>query len=148
MDINNTDLNNLFSFADTIIPADERMPSASEIISVEDMKWLLEKTNKYSKSLHECLNFIKKEPATRVVGGIHELTNNHRIEILHLMQSVIPDQFNLFIEIIYLLYYSKEKVHEIIKWNTEESSDENKMDPFDESILENVKKREPFWKKV
>jgi hypothetical protein len=64
------------------------------------------------------------------------------------MQSVLPDQFNLFIEVIYLLYYSKEKVHEIINWNTEESIDENKMDPFDESILENVKKREPFWKKV
>ena len=42
----------------------------------------------------------------------------------------------------------EEKVHEIINWNTEESIDENKMDPFDESILENVKKREPFWKKV
>lgn len=147
MDLKNTDLNNLFSFADTIIPADERMPSASEIISLEDMKWLLENTTKYSKSLNECLNFIKKEPATRVVGGIHELTNNHRIEILNLMQTIVPDHFNLFIEVIYLLYYSKDKTHEIIGWDTDESSDENKLDPFDNAILEKVKKREPFWKK-
>lgn len=148
MDIRNSDLSNLFSFVDTVIPADENMPAASEIISEEDLKWIVENNHKYIESLNECLSFIKKEPSTRVVGGIHELNEDHRIEILNLMQSVLPDQFNLFIEVIYLLYYSKEKVHEIINWNTEESIGENKMDPFDESILENVKKREPFWKKV
>jgi len=148
MDIENNDITNLFSFVDTIIPSDESMPSASEIISSEDLKWILEENNKYIDSIKDCLNFIKKEPSTRVVGGIQELNEDHRIEILNLMQSIIPDQFNLLIEVIYLLYYSKEKVHEIIGWNTDESSDENKMIPFDSTILENVKKREPFWKKV
>jgi hypothetical protein len=148
MDIKNNDINNLFTFADTIIPSDEIMPAASEIISSEDFKWILENNNKYVDSIKDCLNFIKKEPSTRVVGGIQELNEDHRVEILSLMQSVIPVQFNLFIEVIYLLYYSKEKIHEIIGWNTDESSVENKMIPFDSTILENVKKREPFWKKV
>ena len=148
MDIKNNDLKNLFSFVNTIIPSDESMPSASEIISIEDIKWLLEKTHKYSISLKECIDFVKKEPATRVVGGVQELSENHRIEILNLMQSIIPEHFDILIEVIYLLYYSKDQVHEIIGWNTDESSDVNKLNPFDESILKNIKKREPFWKKV
>ena len=148
MEIKNNDLKNLFSFADAIIPADENMPSASEIISVEDLKWLLEKTQKYSNPLKECLDFVKKEPATRVVGGVQELTEIHRIEILNLMQAIIPEQFVFFIEVIYLLYYSKNQVHEVIGWTPDESLEENKLNPFDESILENIKKREPFWKKV
>ncbi len=148
MDIKNNDLKNLFSFVNTIIPSDESMPSASEIISIEDIKWLLEKTHKYSTSLKECIDFVKKEPATRVVGGVQELSENHRIEILNLMQSIIPEHFDMFIEVIYLLYYSKDQVHLIIGWNTDESSEVNKLNPFDESILQNIKKREPFWKKV
>ena len=135
MDIKNIDITNLFTFADTIIPSDEIMPAASEIISFEDLKWILENNNKYVDSIKDCLNFIKKEPSTRVVGGIQELNEDHRVEILSLMQSVIPVQFNLFIEVIYLLYYSKEKIHEIIGWNTDESSVENKMIPFDSTIL-------------
>ena len=64
------------------------------------------------------------------------------------MQSIITDAFNLFVEVVYLLYYSKDQVHEKISWNTDESADENKMEKFDESILSKVKEREPFWKKV
>jgi len=148
MDINNNDISNLFSFVDTVIPSIDEMPSASEVISKEDLVWILENNIKYIDPIKDFLSFVKKEPASRVVGGIQELNDDHRIEILNLMQSIMPVQFNLFIEVIYLLYYSKENVHEIIGWNSDELSDENKMKPFDKTILEKVSKREPFWKQV
>ena len=148
MAISSVDISNLYFFVDTIIPSTDDMPSASEVISVDDIKWILEETQKYEESLDRCLYFIKKEPLTRVEGGIRELSDDQKIEILTLMQSIITDAFNLFVEVVYLLYYSKDQVHEKISWNTDESADENKMEKFDESILSKVKEREPFWKKV
>lgn len=148
MAISSVDISNLYFFVDTIIPSTDDMPAASEVISVDDIKWILEETQKYEESLDRCLYFIKKEPLTRVVGGIKELSDDQKIEILTLMQSIITDAFNLFVEVVYLLYYSKDQVHEKISWNTDESADENKMEKFDESILSKVKEREPFWKKV
>ena len=148
MAISSVDISNLYIFVDTIIPSTDDMPAASEVISVDDIKWILEETQKYEESLDRCLYFIKKEPLTRVKGGIKELSDDQKIEILTLMQSIITDAFNLFVEVIYLLYYSKDQVHEKISWNTDESADENKMQKFDESILSKVKEREPFWKKV
>ena len=148
MAISSVDISNLYFFVDTIIPSTDDMPAASEVISVDDIRWILEETQKYEESLDRCLYFIKKEQLTRVEGGIKELSDDQKIEILTLMQSIITDAFNLFVEVIYLLYYSKDKVHEKISWNTDESADENKMQKFDESILSKVKEREPFWKKV
>ena len=148
MAISSVDISNLYFFVDTIIPSTDDMPAASEVISVDDIKWILEETQKYEESLDRCLYFIKKEPLTRVECCIKELSDDQKIEILTLMQSIITDAFNLFVEVIYLLYYSKDQVHEKISWNTDESADENKMQKFDESILSKVKEREPFWKKV
>ena len=54
----------------------------------------------------------------------------------------------MFIEIVYLLYYSKSEIHEKIRWNTDELAEENKMEAFDDSILNNIKKRGPFWRKA
>ena len=148
MAISTVDISNLYFFVDSIIPSTEEMPAASEVIAVDDIKWLLEETQKYEESLIRCLNFIKKEPLTRVEGGIKELSEDQKIEILTLMQSIIIDAFDLFVEVIYLLYYSKDEVHKKISWNTNESAEENKMEKFDESILSKIKQREPFWKKV
>ena len=64
------------------------------------------------------------------------------------MESIIPDDFLMFIEIVYLLYYSKSEIHEKIRWNTDELAEENKMEAFDDSILNNIKKRDPFWRKA
>ncbi len=148
MTFSSKDINNLYGFSDIILPETGKMPSALQIIAKEDIVWMLEETNKYQQALIEVLNFIKKEPSSRVTGGISELSENQKIEMISLMESIIPEETNLFIEMIYLLYYSKEEIHNLIGWDPDENSEENKLEPFNNSILENVKKREPFWRKV
>ena len=60
MAISSVDISNLYFFVDTIIPSTDDMPAASEVISVDDIRWILEETQKYEESLDRCLYFIKK----------------------------------------------------------------------------------------
>ena len=104
--------------------------------------------SKYEISIDQIIYFIKREPTSRVGGGASSLSEIQKGEILELMESIIPDDFLMLIEIVYLLYYSKSEIHEKIGWNTDELAEENKMEAFDDSILNNIKKREPFWRKA
>ena len=148
MKINSNEIKILYSFFDQIIPSDELMPSATEVISLLDFEKLILENNKYKISLDQLIYFIKKEPNTRVGGGPSSLSEPQKVEIIELMEALIPNELLMFIEIIYLLYYSKKEVHEKIGWNPDELAEENKMHPFDSSILKNIKKRDPFWRKV
>ena len=148
MSISKLEINILYDFFDLIIPSNEKMPPASEIISEEEVLKLLSTTDKYDKGLSNLVSFIRKEPTARVMGGPIVLNEKQRSDILALMESIIPDDFSTLIETVYLLYYSKSEIHEKINWNPEEESEENKMKSFDPSILKNVSKKTPFWKKV
>jgi hypothetical protein len=148
MSISKLEINILYDFFDLIIPTNEKMPPASEIITEEEFLKLLSSTHKYDKGLSNVVSFIRKEPTARVMGGPMVLNEKQRSDILVLMESTIPDDFSALIETVYLLYYSKKEIHEKINWDTEEESEENKMEPFDPSILKNISKKTPFWKKV
>ena len=148
MSISKLEINILYDFFDLIIPSNEKMPPASEIITEEEFLKLLSTTDKYDKGLSNLVSFIRKEPTARVMGGPIVLNEKQRADILVLMESIIPDDFSTLIETVYLLYYSKSEIHEKINWNPEEESEENKMKSFDPSILKNVSKKTPFWKKV
>lgn len=148
MSISKLEINILYDFFDLIIPSNEKMPPASEIITEEEFLKLLSTTDKYDKGLSNLVSFIRKEPTARVMGGPIVLNEKQRADILVLMESIIPDDFSTLIETVYLLYYSKSEIHEKINWNPEEESEENKMKSFDPSILKNVSKKTPFWKKI
>ena len=148
MSIGKLEINILYDFFDLIIPSNEKMPPASEIITEEEFLKLLSTTDKYDKGLSNLVSFIRKEPTARVMGGPIVLNEKQRADILVLMESIIPDDFSTLIETVYLLYYSKSEIHEKINWNPEEESEENKMKSFDPSILKNVSKKTPFWKKI
>ena len=148
MSISKLEINILYDFFDLIIPSHENMPPASEVISEDEFEKFLSSTNKYDVGLSNLVSFIRKEPTARVMGGPMVVNEKQRADILVFMESIIPDDFSTLIETVYLLYYSKSEIHEKINWNTEEESEENKMKSFDPSILKNVSKKTPFWKKV
>lgn len=148
MSISKLDVNILYEFFDLIIPSNEKMPPASEVITEEEFLKLISTTDKYDEGLSNVVSFIRKEPTARVMGGPMVVNEKQRADILVLMESIIPDDFSTLIETVYLLYYSKSEIHEKINWDTREDSEENKIDPFDPAILKNISKKTPFWKKV
>ncbi len=57
--------------------------------------------------------------------------------------------FGVIVDIAYIVYYKDPRVHERIGWDGRlPQPDGNVMTPWDESVLDNARKREPFWRKV
>ena len=115
MIISKLDVNILYEFFDLIIPSNEKMPPASEIITEEEFLKLISTTDKYDEGLSNVVSFIRKEPTARVMGGPMVVNEKQRADILVLMESIIPDDFSTLIETVYLLYYSKSEIHEKIQ---------------------------------
>ena len=72
-----------------------------------------------------------------------------RGDAIRVIERNISDHFGTFLEIVYLVYYSQPAVHRRNGWVGRPPQPEGfDLSPFDESILETVRKREPFWRKV
>ncbi|MDA1279776.1 MAG: hypothetical protein O3B95_06990 [Chloroflexi bacterium] len=60
-----------------------------------------------------------------------------------------PDLFGALLDISYIVYYKDPRVHERIGWEGKPPQpDGNVMTPWDESVLDSARKREPFWRRV
>ena len=146
MTINNIEMNILESFLEVIIPSNDDMPSAKDIdLNLDN---ILKENQKYIKPTKEIISFIEKEPASRVMGGVLSLTEIQKIDILKMAEHLFSDQFGIFIELIYLGYYSNLEVQKKINWTFDQDSKDFNIIPFDDSILEKISKRDPFWRKA
>jgi hypothetical protein len=139
------DIKLLFKFFDLIIPQSENMPSASEVIAVEDVEKILSGTHKYIEPLSKITDFARSKISAEAEN---ELTDNHMTEMLLSMESTMASDFSMFVELIYLIYYSKGQVHEKINWDTDELAIKNRTPQFDDVILHNIAQRPPFWRQA
>ena len=70
-------------------------------------------------------------------------------EALRGVENGQPTAFNLWLDVVYTIYYMQPKVHARLNWHGRSPQpDGNVMPPWDESVLEVTRKREPFWRKV
>ena len=61
----------------------------------------------------------------------------------------MPKYFDKFVDLIYIVYYSDERVHQRIGWRSGPLQPLGwELPVWDPAILEKVSKREPFWRKV
>ena len=139
------DIKLLFKFLDHIIPSGENMPSACEVITIEDVEKVLLSTHRYIEPLSKITDFVVSKISPEAEN---ELTDNHRAEMLLSMESTMAGDFSMFVELIYLLYYSKNQVHEKINWDTDELAIKNRIPEFDDGILHNIAQRSPFWRQA
>jgi hypothetical protein len=60
-----------------------------------------------------------------------------------------PSQFGVLLDISYIVYYKNPDVHARIGWESRPPQPEgNVMTPWDESVLEKIRQRAPFWRKA
>jgi hypothetical protein len=64
-------------------------------------------------------------------------------------ESNKPELFKSLLTISYIVYYKDARVHKRIGWSGRTPQPEgNTMEPWDDSILDTQRKREPFWRQV
>ena len=104
---------------------------------------------RYANALESVLGALSADPLSRAAGGFRALSPEDQDNAIRVIEKNIPADFGTFLEIVYLAYYSQPAVHRRIGWVGRPPQPEGfDLPPFDESILETVRKREPFWRKT
>lgn len=64
-------------------------------------------------------------------------------------ETAHPTVFNAALEVVYLAYYADPRVHARIGWRTGPLQPGGfSLPPFDETILEKARQRQPFWRQT
>ena len=130
---------------DEIIPANEKMPSASEVGGVTYILEIIEE-------LPELLPLFEG-----LITQIDELSNHkfskidksERITILKTIEENKPELFKVLKDFTYESYYTNDTVFNLIGYEPHPTGTAGpKMEPFDESLLNRVKNLPQMYTKI
>ena len=139
----------LSAVMDLIVPPSDDLPGAGEMGLAEKAEELAGQIDLYGEALRRILDALSLEPSARAEGGFAALEEDQRIAALEALESNMMKHFDKFVDLVYIVYYSDERVHEKVGWRTGPLQPRGwELPPFDPTILETVSKREPFWRRV
>ena len=134
----------LEAIMDRMIPAVGDLPSAGQMGLIDEIVELAAKQKRFEDLFHSAITaFESKNPDF--------LTSSESVqdENLKTFELNTPEHFNTIRTIVYIVYYKDSRVHKRIGLDGQPPQPQGyDMDPWDESVLVNARKREPFWRKV
>jgi len=134
---------------DLIIPPDGDFPGAGGLDLTERLEQASLRYDRLRSGLLTVLDAMSLDIASRVEGGFAALDEERQIAALATVESDLPVQFSEFVELVYETYYTDSRVYEHIGWAGRPPQPEGfDLEPWDPSILDNIRKREPFWRGV
>lgn len=131
------------SILDLLIPPIENLAGAGGLNLEDELHRMSTEHSKYTGVIDRSIDAITSMlPST----GLNSQVTS---EVIQQFESSDPRLFGLLLEIVYTAYYSDTRVHERIGWKSGALQPEgHPMPPWDESILDIVRKRTPFWSHV
>ena len=147
--ITDADRVTLSEVMDRLIPAVDDLPAAGQMGLGPEVERMASEVPRYAAAFESVLGAMATDPLSRATGGFRALSPDDQDNAIRVIERNIPDGFGTFLEIVYLAYYSQPAVQRRIGWVGRPPQPEGfDLPPFDESILETVRKRKPFWRKV
>ncbi len=142
----NTEVNEevLSAILDRLIPAIDDLPSAGQMGPTPEVVRLAGRQDRFRGLFSGAVeSFDSQNPSFAA------LTGDEQDRAIRSFETDSPELFGVLRDICYIVYYKDPAVHERIGWESRPPQpDGNVMEPWDESVLENMRKREPFWRKV
>ena len=134
----------LEAIMDRIIPAVGDLPSAGQMGLIDEIVQLAAKQKRFEDLFHSAISAFESN-----IPDFLNSSESVQDENLKTFESNNPEHFNTIRTIVYIVYYKDSRVHKRIGWDGQPPQPQGyEMDPWDESVLENARKREPFWRKV
>ena len=134
---------------DIIIPPVGDLPGAGEMGLAQNAEEIADRIPQYALAVRRILDALGLDPSARAEGGFSALEQEQRIDALKSIEASMPELFDKFVDIVYIAYYSDERVHNRIGWRSGPLQPLGwELPPFDPEILETVAKRKPFWRKA
>ncbi len=134
----------LEAIMDRMIPAVGGLPAAGQMGLTAEIVQLAAKQKRFE-------DLFDSATAAFESSSPDFLTSSESVqdENLKTFESNNPEHFNTIRTIVYIVYYKDSRVHKRIGWDGQPPQPQGyEMDPWDESVLVNARKREPFWRKV
>ena len=134
----------LEAIMDRMIPAVGDLPSAGQMGLIDEIVELAAKQKRFEDLFDSAIAAFES-------NSPDFLTSSESVqdENLKTFELNTPEHFNTIRTIVYIVYYKDSRVHKRIGWDGQPPQPQGyEMDPWDESVLENARKREPFWRKV
>ena len=108
----------------------------------DDVERMAAQHNRYRLSLRR---FIDAVSGTK--QRFAELAPEQQDDAIKAFESSAASDFANVLEVVYIAYYSRPEVHARIGWRTGPLQPLGfELPPFDESILDTVRQRPPFWR--
>ncbi len=137
------DMDLLSAAMDRAIPAAGDLPAAGAMGLAQEAVDRSEGDDRFWSALETVLSSL---PSAREFGELH---GDGQDAALSAVESGSPDAFGTWVDVVYTVYYMQPRVHQRIGWHGRTPQPEgNQMPPWDESVLANIRNREPFWRKV
>ena len=134
----------LEAIMDRMIPAVGDLPSAGQMGLIDEIVELAAKQKRFEDLFHSAIAAFESNIPDFLTSSESVRDGN-----LKTFESNNPEHFNTIRTIVYIVYYKDSRVHKRIGWDGQPPQPQGyEMDPWDESVLVNARKREPFWRKV
>ncbi len=134
----------LSAILDRLIPAIDDLPPAGRMGLTPEIVRLAGRQDRFWGLFTGAMeSFISQNPS--FVG----LDGDEQDQAIRSFEAGSPELFGALLNISYIVYYKDSRVHGRIGWDGKPPQpDGNELEPWDESVLENIRKREPFWRRV
>jgi hypothetical protein len=137
------DINVLAAALDRILPAVDNLAGAGEMGLGQEV---IDRSRADSR-FWDALSTVTE--ALSSSGDFVGLDRPNKDEVLRNIEESDASAFGLWLDVVYTIYYMQPAVHTWLNWHGRPPQPEgNVMPPWDDSILEVARKREPFWRKV
>lgn len=100
-------------------------------------------------ALAAVLDAVSLDTSVHAAGGFLALSEERQDDVLRFIETTIPEQFETFLHLVYTVYYMEPAVLNRVGWPDGPPQPEGfELPPFDESVLDQARKRDPFWRRV
>ena len=134
---------------DTIIPAGDGMPSASEAGGLAYMEQLARNEPEMTKQLSQSLQALEAVSLRRFEKGFTELVEKDRVSALEELERDASPQFSLIRDTVYESYYTQPAIWKLIGYVPYPTDHQGPhLKPFDETLLADVRNRPKLYREA
>jgi hypothetical protein len=127
---------------DRLVPPIDDLPGAGAMGLLPEVESMASQHGSFQKALIGLLDGLATEGFAALPGP----TQDAAIGVFEKAQPMI---FNALLEVVYLAYYGDARVHRRIGWRTGALQPLGfELPPFDEAILDQARRRKPFWRPI
>ena len=137
----------LIKIMDLLIPSVDNLLGAGSMGLIIELEKICERYETVYLSVKRIINAIELDPVSRVNGSFIFLDTEIQEAIIENIEVTLSKDFSVVLNAIYSVYYQNIDVRKRINWKYESIQPNGfDMEPWDESVLDKIKERKPFWR--